>query len=66
MPKLRSEEIAGEQAFIRNRIRGTAAKDQLTALLKRYMKNKVYISKATQKEAKTHYDTLSAIWGKGK
>ena len=48
-----------KQSEMRNKILGKVTKDELTKLLKKWVKSKkYYLSPSTQKEAKTHYDTL--------
>jgi len=47
-----------KQENMGNQIRRTVTKKQLDGLLNRWKKNKVYITSATQREAKIQYETL--------
>ncbi len=51
----------GNQYRLRNKIRGTVARKQLIDLLKLWKKQKLYIAKETQNEAKIHFKTLADI-----
>jgi len=54
----RKKLLVDTQAGLRNQIRGTVTKKQLNDLLGRWKNKKIYISKATQSEATTHFRTL--------